>query len=133
MTQQIRRLVGVYDADHTLLGELSYFVKARLGAAHCALCDITHGLVREKSAWRTCRAGLGIPFDTFHRDDRPAEVRDASGGAAPVVLAETTVAGLVVLLGPADLDRCGGSIDAMLDALGDAAARHGLAWPPAGD
>jgi hypothetical protein len=127
----ISRFIGVYDADHTLRGELAYFVKARLGVAHCALCSITHGLVREKASWRECRTGLGVPFDTYHRDDRPAEVAAATGGEAPVVLAE--VVGdrgveLVVLLGPQELDRCAGSIEAMSEALRAAAARVVDGW-----
>ncbi|MBA2282333.1 MAG: hypothetical protein H0W25_14065 [Acidimicrobiia bacterium] len=39
MPSEITRLIGVYDADGSVLGELSYFLKARLGRAHCALCD----------------------------------------------------------------------------------------------
>ena len=98
MPESIIRLVGVYDADHTLRGELAYFVGARLGRRHCALCDVTHGLVRERGTWKACKAGLPVPFVTFHRDDRPAAVRAASAGVAPVVMAETT-AGFRVLLG----------------------------------
>ena len=59
------RLVGVYDADHTLRGELSYWIGARLGRAHCALCDITHGLVRERDDWKRSRSSFAVPFDTF--------------------------------------------------------------------
>ena len=66
-SQRIVRLVGVYDADATFRGELSYWVGARLGRRHCALCDITHGTVRERPEWAACRTGLPIPFDTFHR------------------------------------------------------------------
>jgi hypothetical protein len=124
----VERFVGVYDADHTVIGELSYFVKARFGAAHCSLCDITHGLVREKAAWRDCRAGLGVAFDTHHRDDRPDDVRAASGGVAPVVLAEAG-GELVVLLGPDELEACAGSIDALVSALQAAVERQGWAWP----
>ncbi len=57
----IRRLVGVYHADGTLLGEVSYFVGARLGRAHCSLCDITHGLVRERPEWRAACSILNRP------------------------------------------------------------------------
>lgn len=60
---RLRRLVGVYDADHTLRGELSYWVGARLGRAHRALCDITHGTLRVKADWRACRSGLPVAFD----------------------------------------------------------------------
>ena len=70
-TQRIVRLVGVYDADSTLRGELAYWVGARLGRRHCSLCDITHGSVRQRPEWKTCRAELPVPFDTFHRNDQP--------------------------------------------------------------
>lgn len=122
----VRRLVGVYDADHTLRGELAYWIGARLGRAHCALCDITHGLLREKDEWRSCRAGLPVPFDTFHRDDQPEAVRAL--GVVPVVAVETPT-GVQVLLGPDDLASCGGSVHALALAVAVSVADAGLAWP----
>jgi hypothetical protein len=120
-------LVGVYDADGTPLGELSYFVGARLGRAHCSLCEITHGLVRAKAAWGDCRAALPIPFDTFHRNDAPASVRAAADGAWPTVVAELDDGSQLVLLGPDDLEACDGSLDAMVGRLADAASLRDLA------
>ena len=125
---RVIRLVGVYDADSTLRGELTYWVGARLGRAHCSLCEITHGLVRERSDWKACRAGLPIPFDTFHRNDQPAPVRRVTGDIAPVVVAETD-SGIVMLLGPADLDSCDGSVDRLVAAVERAVAAGGLTWP----
>ncbi len=125
MGEQLLRLVGVYDAEGTLRGELGYWVGARLGRAHCALCDITHGSIRERSDWKECRAGLPVPFDTYHRDDQPEAVRDAAEGTTPVVLAETAV-GYVVLLGPAELDRCAGSVSGFATALDRALRSAGL-------
>src|SRR3954453_13101884 len=112
---QLVRLVGVYDADGTLRGELAYWIGARLGRSHCALCDITHGLVRVRSEWRSCRAGLPFPFDTFHRDDQPEGIRLLLAGVAPAVVADTTT-GLVLLLGPEDLAACQGSTDRLVAA-----------------
>jgi len=126
--EQIDRLVGVYDADGTVRGELAYWVGARLGRRHCSLCDITHGSVRERPAWRACRAGLPVPFETYHRNDQPAEIRAVAGGRAPVIVAATT-GGHVLVLGPAELDACDGSIDRLVDAIERAATRLGLAWP----
>jgi len=125
--RQIVRLVGVYDADHTWRGEVSYWVGARLGRRHCSLCDITHGSFRQRPEWTACRAGLPVRFDTFHRDDQPDSVRAAAGGRAPVVVAETT-GGDVVLLNEVDLEACGGSTDRLVEAVEDAAGRLGLAW-----
>lgn len=125
---RIIRLVGVYNAVGTLRGELAYWVGARLGRAHCALCDITHGSVRERPEWKTCRAALPVPFDTFHLDDQPDAVRAEIGDRAPAVVAETDQ-GLFVLLGPADLDRCNASVDLLRAAVTDAADRLQLDWP----
>ena len=98
---RIRRLIGVYNAKGTLLGELAYLIGAKIGRAHCSLCDITHGGIREGPEWTTIRDGLGLPFDTFHLDEQPA-VRDLLHGTAPAALVETD-GGLVLLLGPDEL------------------------------
>jgi hypothetical protein len=129
-TQVIMRLVGVYDADSTLRGELAYWVGARLGRRHCSLCEITHGTLRQRPEWTACKVGLPVPFDTYHRNDQPSTIRAVAGGRAPVVVAETD-SGLVLLLDPADLDACAGSIDRMVEATEQAAARAGLTWSTA--
>lgn len=103
----VTALTGVYHAEGTLVGELRYWVGARFGRAHCALCDITHGTFREKDAWRTCRAGLPVPFRAVHLDERTSAEREASEGRTPCVLAHT-VAGVELLLGPDDLEACDG-------------------------
>ncbi|MEI6454420.1 MAG: hypothetical protein WCO31_07490 [Actinomycetes bacterium] len=96
MSEQIERenliikgLVGVYNAKGTLKGELAYWVGARLGRQHCVLCDITHGSIREKAEWKSCRAGLPVAFDTYHSDDQPEDVRVLLGNDLPAVVAET--------------------------------------------
>ena len=124
----VQRLVGVYDADGSLRGEVAYWIRARLGRAHCALCDITHSSVRERSEWKACRTSLPVPFELFHRDDQPPEVRAAAGTEAPYVLAATE-SDLVLLLDGDALESCGGEIDAFADALDRALRRQGLTWP----
>jgi hypothetical protein len=128
-SNEIARLVGVYDASGSMLGELSYFLRARFGRAHCALCDITHGRVRERADWKACRQRLAVPFITFHRDDQPSEIRHAGGETPPAVIAETRQGRLVLLLGPAELEGCAGSPARLLEAVDTAAQLRGLRWP----
>ena len=128
--QRIVRLVGVYDADSTWRGELAYWVGARLSRRHCALCEITHGSVRQRPEWKACQMGLPVPFDTYHRDDQPDDVGGAADRQAPVVVAETDREA-VLLLAPDDLEACGGSIESMIEAVEQAAQRHGLVWAAA--
>ena len=123
----ILKLVGVYDADSTLRGELTYWIGARFGRAHCALCDITHGLARERSEWKSCRARLSAPFVTYHRDDQPETIRTMLGGIAPAVVAETAT-GVVMLVGPDVLTECAGSPDRLVAAIEFAVKEAGLNW-----
>jgi hypothetical protein len=126
-TARIIRLVGIYDANSTLRGEIAYWVGAKLGRRHCALCEITHGSVRERPEWRTGTTGLSVPFDTYHRDDQPDPVRIAAAGQAPVIVAETMAGHLLLLTGD-DLDACDGSTDRLVASIEQAADRRGLDW-----
>ncbi len=127
--RSVTRLVGVYDANGTLRGELAYWIGARLGRRHCSLCDITHSSVRQRPEWKACRATLAVPFDTYHRDDQPASVRSAAGDRAPVVTAELGDGTTVVLLAPAEVDACDGAIDRLVAAIEAAMAQAELGWP----
>lgn len=109
-------LIGVYNADGTVLGEISYWVGARMGRTHCSLCEITHGLFAEKDEWRACERSLAIPFRTYHRDDAPSDVLDVAQGRFPIVL-RRSAEGLAVVMSPEDLERFDGSAVAFTSAL----------------
>lgn len=112
----VTALTGVYHAEGTLIGELRYWVGARLGRTHCALCNITHGTFREKEAWRTCRAELEVPFRAVHLDERTPAEHAASEGRTPCVLAHAAD-GVTVLLGPDELQACGGDPATLVAAI----------------
>ena len=107
MTSNITELIGVYDADSTLLGEISYWVGARLGITHCSLCELTHGLFTKKSEWNQCAESLAIPFRLFHRDDAPHDVLTALNSQFPAVL-QRTPNGVSVILTKDELERFDG-------------------------
>ncbi len=117
--------MGVYDADGSLRGELTYWIGARLGRRHCSLCEITHGSVLERKDWRQCRDDLGITFDTVHRDEASPEVMAVIQDNLPAVVALTS-RGVVLLLGPEGLTRCKGSPTEMVNTLREAVSRHQL-------
>jgi hypothetical protein len=128
MTATVTRLVGVYDADGTVVGELSYFLRARIGRAHCDLCDITHGKVRERADWKACRDELPVPFETFHRDDQPEEVRAAASGRVPVVAAELDDGTVTVLVDADGLAACAGSPTALAERIERTMQERQLTW-----
>jgi len=121
----VERLVGVYHASGTPWGELSYWLKARVGVAHCSLCDITHGSVREKDEWRECRARLGVEVATVHLNERDDPLRAFTDGRTPCVVAETSD-GLVMVVEAAELAACAGSPPCLIDAITANASGLGL-------
>ena len=108
MTSNVVEFIGVYDADSTLLGEISYWIGARLGTTHCSLCELTHGLFTEKREWKECAADLGVPFNTFHRNEAPEDVLSSLNGSFPAVLART-INGLSVILTNHELESFSGN------------------------
>ena len=113
---RIERIIGVYHAKGTALGELAYWLKARAGVAHCALCDITHGSVREKSEWRSCRAELPVAVETVHLDQRSPQLASFTEGRTPCVVAATD-AGFVMLVDAEGLTACDGSPSCLVEAI----------------
>jgi len=107
MPSNITELIGVYDANSTLVGEISYWVGARFGITHCSLCELTHGLFTKKSEWKQCAESFTVPFHLFHRDDAPSDVLLALAGEFPAVLQRTTE-GLKGSLTKEELERFDG-------------------------
>ena len=129
MALTVTRLIGVYDADGSLLGELRYALRKVAGRGHCSLCDLTHHGVRRRPEWADVEARLGAPVTLLHRDERDDAVRAATRIATrdqlPAVLAEVD-GELVTLLGPADLNACGTDVTEFEQRVRAAATAHDL-------
>lgn len=105
------RLIGIYDAEGTLLGELRYVLGKLRGTRSCSLCDITHGPLRKKKAFVALEQRLRVPIVLLHLDELDEAQREVSRGQVPCVLIEHP-GGLEPLIGPLELDGLAGSVDA---------------------
>ena len=115
-SSQFTEFIGVYNAESTVLGEVSYWIGARLGLRHCSLCDITHGLFTKRAEWQECESALPIPFTTFHINDAPVEVTQAANGRYPIVLGRNHL-GIHIVLDADELEQCNGSPQELLNRL----------------
>lgn len=114
----IRRLVGIYNADGGIVGELRYVIGHILGTAECALCDITHSPLRRKPEWDSMVARLGIPFSVLHRNELTEELEMALVDVElPCVVAELDTGDVVEIMSPKALGECGGSVEAFSTLL----------------
>lgn len=112
----IERLVGVYDADGTVRGELAYLLGRARGTSHCALCDITHGRLRRRADFDDARRRLVVPLELCHRDEVDETVRAAAGGRYPCVVGIGSAGARVVMDGD-DLEACAGDPTRLVELL----------------
>ncbi|MFM1965872.1 MAG: hypothetical protein RL134_1597 [Actinomycetota bacterium] len=125
----IARLIGVYDADGGLRGEIAYLA-GKVAGRHCTLCDITHSPVRRRRDWDAYAARLPVPFDLVHRNERTPALEDATEGREACVVALCDDGTITLLLGNDDLARAS-DVAGLADALDVAVAASGLHWPSA--
>ena len=124
---EIRRLIGVYDADGGLRGEIAYLA-GKLSGRHCSLCDNTHSPVRRRREWDAFAATLPVPFDLVHRNERSPSVTAATDGREACVVAECDDDGIVMLLSNDDLARAR-DVMGLARALSAAVTRADPRWP----
>jgi hypothetical protein len=124
----VTELTMIYDADGGLRGELAYGWGKLRRTAHCSLCSITHGLVRERRSWVDWRCSVPVPVEALHRNERSPEVEEITGDRTPCVLARVEGA-WVFVLGPGELDACDGDVDVFAKVLVAALQRVELSFP----
>ncbi|MBI9000715.1 hypothetical protein M0E87_04995 [Corynebacterium sp. CCM 9185] len=111
------RLVGVYNANGSVLGELSYVIGKLRGTTHCSLCDISHGRsVRQRKEWSTAIRKLPLPLETVHLNEMDTATARVADGVSPVVVYLDGDHDRI-LLTPADLDSCAGRVDEFLELV----------------
>ena len=109
-------LVGIFDADGGLRGELRYVVDKLAGRGHCALCDITHGFnPLGKRSWKEACAAAGVRVELLHRDEASPQ-QLAATDRLPVVLAGDG-ARWRVLVPEGDLSGCRGNPAELLQLI----------------
>lgn len=127
--QEIQRLIGVYDADGGLRGEIAYLA-GKVAGRHCTLCDITHSPVRRRREWDSYISSLPVPFDVVHRNERSVALERVTEGREACVVAECDDGSLVFLLGNDDLARAA-DVTGLAEAVASALATASLTMPQA--
>ena len=128
MSAEIRRLVGVYNADGGVRGGLAYVLDKLRGGGECALCDVTHRGLRDNPDWKDVPCELAVPFDLIYRNDRDPDLAALTGDSTPAVAAETAD-GYVLLMGPEEFIGVDGDAEEFVRVLRERVATHALNWP----
>ena len=80
------RVVGIYNADGGISGELRYVLDKVMGRSDCGLCELTHGWnAFGKRVWREACRTSPVPIEMIHRD-QATESQLTAAKSLPVVL-----------------------------------------------
>ncbi len=92
MTHIRGTLIGIYNADGGIVGELTYFFGHLIGLRSCTLCDISHSPIMKKASFKALERHLleehGILVRMIHLNERNEREQKASEGRVPCMLLE---------------------------------------------
>ena len=118
------RILAIYDADFTVLGEIAYAIGKVTGTRSCALCDISHGLnPLGKKNWRSY-CGTRPEIEWIHRNDLDEEMRTSLACVLPCVVARDSTGCCHTLMDSSELSDCNGDITVFDAKLSNALAQH---------
>ncbi len=110
------RLVGIYDADAGLTGELRYAFRKLTGRGKCALCDLTHGRNPLGSRqWKQACASSPVELELVHRNEATA-AQLAAATELPAIVAHDGERWSEPL-SMTDIEACAGSPEQLLERL----------------
>ena len=106
-----KRIIAIYDADLSILGELTYAIGKVTGTRSCALCDITHGFnPLGKRSWRGyCDDRPEVEW--LHRNEVSDEMLTQLPSSPPCVIKRDAQGCFSTLLDTSDLSSCEGEVD----------------------
>jgi hypothetical protein len=81
-------IIGVYHANGGIFGEIAYVFGKLVGTTECALCDLTHRVVSEKSNVRSWRCSLPYPLSFLHLNELSATMSACVVNESPCVVIE---------------------------------------------
>ena len=105
------RILAIYDADLSVIGELAYAVGKLTSTRSCALCDITHGLNPfGKRSWRSyCEDQPEVEW--LQRNEISDEMLAQLPTPLPCVIKKDIHGHLCTLLDTSALIACDGQLE----------------------
>ena len=117
MTKIRGTLIGVYNADGGIVGELTYILGHLIGVRSCSLCYISHSPIKKKSSFKELERHLlsehGVLVKTIHLNERNEREQKASEGQEPCMLLEYPDQSISMFLDSTDLKALSGSVSSL--------------------
>jgi hypothetical protein len=111
----VDKVIGIYNARGSITGELAFLFGRLTGRTECALCDITHGPFKKKTAFSRAQQTLGVPFEILHLDELDSTLYSFKDSAPCVIAVRGSECS--ILLSKAELALCDSEVERFFDSL----------------
>ena len=108
------KILCIYNASSTWIGELSYLYKKIFQNSSCSLCDLSHSLTGIKKEWQEMEADSDHEYRLLHTNELPNNIPLSLIKQLPCVIRETEGKDerFSLLISSDQLSTCNGSITA---------------------
>ena len=108
------KILCIYNASSTWIGELSYLYKKIFQNSSCSLCDLSHSLTGIKKEWQEMEADSDHQYRLLHTNELPNNIPLSLIEQLPCVIRETESKDerFSLLISSDQLSTCNGSIRA---------------------
>tara|TARA_B110000467_G_scaffold156115_1_gene169230 strand:- start:323 stop:733 length:411 start_codon:yes stop_codon:yes gene_type:complete len=104
------KIICIYNASSTWVGELNYLYKKLFENKSCSLCDLSHGMTGIKKEWKEMESISDHEYSLLHINEVPANIPHHLIKKLPCVLKQD-IENFELLIRPEELQICNGSIE----------------------
>lgn len=104
------KIICIYNASSTWVGELNYLYKKLFENKSCSLCDLSHGMTGIKKEWKEMESISDHEYSLLHINEVPANIPHNLIKKLPCVLKQD-IENFELLIRPEELQICNGSIE----------------------
>ena len=105
----IKRLYCIYNANGSLIGEISYLWKKLFSDFDCSLCNISHNTFTEKRIWKKEISNFKYELEMLHLDEQSEDLQSFTKGATPCVVSKGE-SGFKIILSESQLKKINGDV-----------------------
>lgn len=106
----------VYNANGSILGEITYLFSKLIYGFSCSMCKISHNTITQKSKWIDQVSKSKLNIETLHLDEQPQNLKKLTRDNTPCVVGKYKGKYEIIFLDE-DLKDFDGNVDTFFEKL----------------
>ncbi len=103
-------ILGIYDGEAGILGEIKYGAQKILGIKECSLCNITHKGVSKKKSWLAFQKKFGLDVKLVYLNQQDKDLKEFTNQKVPCIVGKQNN-GYVMLIDSVELEKLQGNVE----------------------